>query len=113
MKKSRKMYYLTALGVIFLLAGVIQSIEGSGEREFIYFGLGTLAATAVYYGIMAVYPQITVFLAGLIILHTGVLLIIKGQLTNPVEFGLVMFTAGIVILLNSGFSEFVQAHRKK
>jgi hypothetical protein len=113
MKKNKKMYYLTALGIIFLLAGIINSIEGGEGKEFIYFGVGTLAATVLYYGIMAANPQIIAFIVGLIILHTGVLLIIKGELTYPTQFGIVTFVAGILVLLNSGFSEFMRDRKKK
>jgi len=113
MKKSKKMYYLAALGIIFLLAGVVISLDSGEGEEFIYFGVGTLIATAIYYGIMAKNPQIIAFIIGLIVLHTGVLLIVKGELTYPAEFGIVTFVAGILVLLNSGFSEFMRDRKKK
>jgi hypothetical protein len=113
MKKNKKMYYLAALGIIFLLAGVVISLDSGEGKEFIYFGVGTLAATVLYYGIMASNPQIIAFIIGLIVLHTGVLLIVKGELTYPTEFGIATFVAGILVLLNSGFSEFMRDRKKK
>ena len=113
MKKSKKMYYLTALGIAFLLAGIVNSLDSGEGNEFIYLGVGTLAATVLYYGIMAANPQITSFIVGLIVLHIGVLLIFKGELTYPKEFGMVTFVAGILVLLNSGFSEFMRNRKKK
>jgi hypothetical protein len=112
MKKNKKMYYLTALGIIFLLAGVVTSLDSGEGEEFIYFGVGTLAATVIYYGIMTANPQITAFIVGLVVLHTGVLLIIKGELTYPTQFGIVTFVAGILVLLNAGFSEFLRNRKK-
>ncbi|NIA03178.1 MAG: hypothetical protein GWP12_01365 [Nitrospirae bacterium] len=113
MKKSKKMYYFAALGIIFLLAGVVISIDGGEGDEYIYFGAGTLAATVLYYGIMAANPQIIAFIVGLVVLYTGVVLIVKGELIYPTQFGIIIFIAGILVLLNSGFSEFIRDRKKK
>ena len=113
MKKSKKMYYLAMLGAFFFLAGVVISLDYANGRPFVYFGIGTWAATGLYYGIMARHPEITAFIIGLIILHTGVLLIFKGNLSYPEEFGLVTFVSGILVLLNSGFSVYMRKLKKK
>jgi hypothetical protein len=113
MKKNKKIYYLIVLGIVFLLVGAIITLDDSNIHPFIYFGIGTLAATALYYGVMAKRSQITAFLVGLIVLHTGVLLIIKGELAYPEVFGLVTFISGILVLLNSGFSEYIRDRKNK
>lgn len=110
--KGKKLYYLTALGVIFLLGGSIEYASGGDGHQFIYFGIGTLVATTLYYSIMVNIPQIAAFIVGLIVLHTGVLLIVKGELDHPLVFGAVTFTCGILVLLNSGFSEFMKNRKK-
>lgn len=111
--KGKKLYYLIALGVIFLLGGTIEYTSGGDGHQFIYFGTGTLIATALYYGVMVNIPQIAAFIVGLIVLHTGVLLIVKGELDYPLQFGIVTFTCGILVLLNSGFSEYMKTRKKK
>lgn len=113
MKNGKKIYYLAALGAVFLLAGLAMYLDRGEGVAYIYFGLGTWAATALYYGIGASRPQIMAFIVGLIVLHTGVLLIVKGELTYPSEFGLVTFICGILVLLNSGFSEYMRERKKK
>jgi uncharacterized membrane protein YphA (DoxX/SURF4 family) len=112
MKKSKKMYYLILLGVVFLLGGIMVNIETGETSPYLYFGIGTLVATALYYGIVEKRPQITAFIIGLIVMHSGILLIIKGELTYPIEFGLVTFISGILVLLNSGFSEYMRDRKK-
>ncbi|MCL7413260.1 MAG: hypothetical protein M8353_06545 [ANME-2 cluster archaeon] len=112
MKKSKKMYYLVLLGIVFLLGGIVMNIETGERSPYIYFGVGTLAATGLYYGIVENRPQIAAFIIGLIVLHSGILLIIKGELTYPIEFGLVTFISGILVLLNSGFSEYMRDRKK-
>ncbi|MBW6517571.1 MAG: hypothetical protein K0A89_03615 [ANME-2 cluster archaeon] len=112
MKKSKKMYYLILLGLVFLLGGIVMKSETGEPSPYISFGVGTLVATALYYGIVEKRPQIAAFIIGLIVLHSGILLIIKGELTYPLEFGLVTFISGILVLLNSGFSEYMRDRKK-
>ncbi|MDO9518418.1 MAG: hypothetical protein Q7J10_10285 [Methanosarcinaceae archaeon] len=112
MKGLKKQHFLAILGGIFLLAGIAMNISGKDGFPFIYFGAGTWLASAIFYGTVAV-RQVVAFLIGLVVLHTGVLLIIKGELTNPMEFGFIMFVCGIFILLNSGFSEYMKGRKNK
>jgi len=113
MRFKNKKNTLAALGILFLLAGIIISLDGQDGSSFIYFGVGTLTATLLYYGIVAGRPQISSFIVGLIILHTGVLLIVKGELVYTSEFGFITFVSGILVLLNSGFSEYMRDRKKK
>ncbi|MCG7850659.1 MAG: hypothetical protein MIO93_15990 [ANME-2 cluster archaeon] len=112
MKKGKKMHYLILLGLVFLLGGIVMNIETGETSPYIYFGVGTLVATAIYYGIVEKRPQIAAFIIGLIVMHSGILLIIKGELTYPLEFGMVTFISGILVLLNSGFSEYMRDRKK-
>jgi len=113
MRFKNKKNTLAALGTLFLFAGILMSLDGQDGSSFIYFGVGTLTATLLYYGIVAGRPQISEFIVGLIILHTGVLLIVKGELIYPSEFGFITFVSGILVLLNSGFSEYMRDRKKK
>ena len=112
MRFKNKKNTLAALGTLFLLAGIIMSLDGQDGSPFIYFGVGTLTATVLYYGIVAGRPQISAFIVGLVVLHTGILLIVKGELIYPSEFGFITFVAGILVLLNSGFSEYMRDRKK-
>lgn len=113
MRFKNKKNTLAALGTLLLLAGLLISLDGQDGSQFIYLGVGTLTATALYYGIVADRPQISAFIVGLAVLHTGVLLIVKGELMYPSEFGLITFVSGILVLLNSGFSEYMRERKKK
>ena len=106
------MYYLILLGAVFLLGGIVINIETGETSPYIYFGVGTLFATALYYCIVEKRPQIGAFIIGLIVMHSGILLIIKGELNYPLEFGMVTFISGILVLLNSGFSEYMRDRKK-
>ena len=112
MKGLKKQHFLAILGGIFLFAGIAMNISGKDGFPFIYFGVGTWFASVVYYGTLAV-RQVVAFFVGLIVLHTGVLLIIKGELVYPMEFGFITFVCGIFVLLNSGFSDFMKERKNK
>ncbi|HJH31379.1 MAG TPA: hypothetical protein C5S50_04175 [Methanosarcinaceae archaeon] len=112
MKVLKKQHFLALLGGVFLLVGIAINISGRNGSPFTYFGIGTWFASAIYYGTAAVRPVVA-FLIGLVVLHTGVLLTIKGELLYPMEFGFITFVCGIFILLNSGFSEYVKDRKNK
>ena len=112
MKGLKKIHFLAILGGIFLFAGIAMNMGGKDGSSFIYFGIGTWFASAVYYGTLAV-RQITAFLVGLIVMHTGILLILKGEFIYPTEFGFITFVCGILVLLNSGFSEYMKERKNK
>ena len=112
MKGLKKQHFLAILGGIFLVAGIVMNISGKDGISLISFGIGTWFASAVYYG-TATIRQVVAFIIGLIVLHTGVLLIIKGELIYPMEFGFITFVCGIFVLLNSGFSDFMKERKNK
>ena len=112
MKGLKKQHFLAILGGIFLFAGIAMNMGGNDGSSFIYFGIGTWFASAVYYGTATV-RQVVAFIVGLIILHTGVLLIVKGELVYPMEFGFITFVCGIFVVLNSGFSDFMKERKNK
>ena len=85
MKKIEKKYSLIALGAVFMLLGIFLFLNGEKGDTFIYFGIGTWAAALLYYSIMVNHPQIVAFIVGLIVLHTGVLLIIKSEHINSIK----------------------------
>jgi hypothetical protein len=113
MKKIEKKFSIIALGAVFLLLGIFRFLNGEKEHTFIYFGIGTWTAALLYYSIMVKHPQIVAFIAGLIVLHTGVLLIIKSEHINSIEISLLTFVCGILVLLNSGFSEYLHDRKKR
>ena len=112
MKGLKKQHFLAILGGIFLFAGIAMNMGGNDGSSFIYFGIGTWFASAVYYGTATV-RQVVAFIIGLIVLHTGVLLIVKGDLVNNTVFGFITFVCGIFVLLNSGFSDFMRDRKNK
>ena len=107
----KKIYFLIALGAFFLLSGILISTGSGDGLPFIYFGTGTWIATLIYYSVMIKHPQVTSFILGLIVLHTGVVLIVKTD--YPGEIGLITFICGIIVLLNSGFSEYIKDRREQ
>ena len=112
MKELKKQHFLAILGGIFLLAGIAMNLISKDGTPFIYFGVGTWLASAIFYGTATVRPVVA-FLIGLVVLHTGVLLMIKGELLYPMEFGFITFVCGIFILLNSGFSDYMKERKNK
>ena len=112
MKGLKKQHFLAILGGIFLFAGITVNTISKDGTPFIYFGVGTWLASAIFYGTATVRPVVA-FLIGLVILHTGVLLIIKGELLYPMGFGFVTFVCGIYVLLNSGFSDYMKGRKNK
>lgn len=112
MNGLKKQHFLVILGGIFLFAGIVMNMSGNDGISLIYFGIGTWFASVMYYGTVAI-RQIMAFIVGLIVLHTGVLLIVKGDLVNNTVFGFITFVCGIFVLLNSGFSEFMKERKNK
>ena len=110
MKGLKKQHLLAILGGIFLIAGIALNMGSKDGTPFIYFGIGTWLASVIFYGTAPV-RQVVAFLIGLVILHTGVLLIIKGDLNCSLEFGFITFVCGIFVLLNSGFSEYMKERK--
>ncbi|MFQ6071540.1 MAG: hypothetical protein ACE5KT_02415 [Methanosarcinales archaeon] len=112
-----KLYILMAFGAIFLAIGIYKfAITKNIEKSisYWYIGIGTWIAIIIFILLFPRYKEIASLLLGLIILHSGVLLIIIGsELNSPEIIGLITFIAGIIVALNSNFSEYIREHKKK
>ncbi|MFQ6118586.1 MAG: hypothetical protein ACE5KE_01725 [Methanosarcinales archaeon] len=106
-----KLYILIAFGAIFLAIGIYKFAI---TISYWYIGIGTWIAIIIFILLFPRYKEIASLLLGLIILHSGVLLIIIGSELNSLEIiGLITFIAGIIVALNSNFSEYIREHKKK
>ena len=101
----RKIVFLGLLGALFLLVGLYYN-----NLSFQYFGFGTLLAGLLYYTLFRNHKEIMSLILGLLILHSGVLLLIE-RASNPKLLGLLIFTAGIMVVLNSGFSDYMKKRK--
>ncbi len=111
----KKMVFVGLLGAVFFLAGYYLSITDPGKNDisFEYFGIGTWIAGIVFFALYPKYKEITSFILGLLVLHAGVLLILKDQYSNPKLLGFLVFTSGVVFILSSGFSDYMKNRKKK
>jgi len=50
---------------------------------------------------------------GLLVLHAGVLLLLKETYSNPKLLGFLVFTVGIIFVMNSGFSDYMKKWKNK
>ncbi len=103
-----KLVFLGLLGAVFLLIGSVKSNISYG-----YIGIGTWSAGIIYYTLLQKYKEITSFLLGLAVLHAGVILLLIDRLSNPKLLGAIVFTAGVVVVLSSGFSDYMRRRRAK
>jgi len=111
----KKMAFIGLLGAVFLLAGYYLSITDPGKNDisFEYLGIGTWVAGIVFFVLCPKYKEIISFVLGLLVLHAGVLLILKDQYSNPKLLGFLVFTSGVVIVLSSGFSDYLKNRKMK
>ncbi|MFZ3383046.1 MAG: hypothetical protein WA144_03885 [Candidatus Methanoperedens sp.] len=98
---------LTVLGSIFFFPGLY-----SGNTTFQYLGIGTWLSGVIFFVFFPKFKEITSIILGLLVLHTGVLLILKENLSNTKLLGFMIFTIGIVFVLNSGFSDYMKNRKK-
>ncbi len=112
---NRKKIFLGLIGAIFLLSGLYYRVyePARSNISYEYIGIGTWLAGLTYYTIFQKYKEITSFVAGLIILHAGVILLLIDKLTNPKLVGALVFTAGVVIVLGSGLSDYMKKRKTK
>ena len=104
---KKKIVLLAILGSVFFIAGIFFD-----KTSFLYLGVGTWLSCLIYYAFFPRYKEIMSLLIGLIVLHAGVLLLIKETYSVPKLLGFLIFTAGIVIVLDSGISEYLKNKRK-
>ncbi len=111
MNNHRKIF-LGLLGGIFLIIGMYYRIyDPARSIPYEYMGIGTWVAGFVFYMLFPKYKEVTSIILGLLVLHAGVLLLLKENYSNPKLLGLLIFTSGIVMVLSSGFSDYIK--RKK
>ena len=104
---NKKIALLTVLGAVFFISGIY-----SGNINFQYLGVGTWLSGLIFYTVFAKWKEITSIILGLLVLHAGVLLILKENLSNTKLLGFIIFTIGIVFVLNSGFSDYMKNRKK-
>lgn len=96
------MIFLVILGAVFLIAGMLMR-----NASYEYIGIGTWIAGIVYFAFKD-HKETIALISGLIILHSGIILLLIDDLSNQEMLGLIVFTAGVIVVLNSGSS----MHRK-
>lgn len=104
---NKKIALLTVLGAVFFISGIY-----SGNINFQYLGVGTWLSGLIFYTVFAKWKEITSIILGLLVLHAGVLLLLKENLSNTKLLGFMVFTIGIVFVLNSGFSDYMKNRKK-
>lgn len=111
----KKIVFVGLLGAVFLIAGLyFSSIDPKrSDFSFEYLGIGTWIGGFVFFGLYPKYKEIISLLMGLLVLHIGVLLILKDQCSNPKLLGFMFFTSGVVIVLSSGFSDYLKKRKNK
>ena len=114
MTKSKKIF-IGLLGAVFLLIGLYYRFYDPARSSisYEYLGIGTWIAGIVYYTIYRVHQEVVSFILGLLILHAGVLMILVDELSNPKLLGALVFTGGIIVVLGSGFSEYMKNRKGK
>ncbi|NJD53252.1 MAG: hypothetical protein FIB07_10330 [Candidatus Methanoperedens sp.] len=105
---NKKIALLTVLGSVFFFPGL-----HSGNITFQYLGMGTWVAGLIFFTFFPKFKEVTSIILGLLVLHTGVLLILKENLSNAKFVGFIIFTIGIVFVLNSGFSDYMKNRKKE
>jgi len=112
---NKKMVFTGLLGALFLIAGLYFRITDPDLSyiSFEYFGFGTWIAGIVFFVIYPKYKEIISFILGLLVLHAGVLLILKDNYSNPKLLGFLVFTSGIVFVMSSGFSDYMKNRKNK
>ncbi len=112
---NKKMVFIGLLGAIFLIAGVYLRISDPDKSfiSFVYFGFGTWIAGIVFFSLYPKYKEIISFILGLLVLHAGVLLILKDNYSNPKLLGFLVFISGIVFVMGSGLSNYMKNMKNK
>ncbi len=106
-----KMTILVLVGVFFLLLGLYFRIYDTAKSDtYEYLGIGTLFGALLYSTIFRKYREAASLVLGLFILHTGVVLLFQNA-SNQKLIGLLVFTAGIIVALNSGFSNYLKRRK--
>lgn len=109
---NKRIYILAILGAVFFLVGLYYRIYDPAKSiPYGYIGIGTWLSGLIYYILIPKYKELTLLVLGLLILHSGVILLLAEKLSNQKLLGFLVFTAGIVVVLNSGFSEYMKRRK--
>jgi hypothetical protein len=110
---GKKQVLIGFLGAVFLISGLYFRIfdPGRSDLSYEYLGIGTWTAGIVFFALYPKYKEVVSFILGLLVLHAGVLLILKDQYSNPKLLGLLVFISGIVMVMNSGFSDYMKSRK--
>ncbi len=104
---NKKILLLAILGAIFFLAGIYHE-----NIAFQYLGAGTWLSGLVFFTLFPRFKAVTSLILGLLVLHAGILILIKENISNTKLLGFMIFTIGIVFVLNSGFSDYMKNRKK-
>lgn len=104
---TKKIALLAILGSIFFVAGIFFN-----KNSFMYLGIGTWLSCLIFYAFFPGYKEIMSLILGLLVLHTGVLILLREKYQDMKLLGFLMFTSGIVIVLDSGISEYLKKRKK-
>ncbi len=104
---NKRFVLLAILGAIFLLAGVYYK-----NASLQYLGIGSWLAGLIFAAFFPKFKALTSLVLGLLVLHTGVLLLLKEKIPDTRLHGFIVFTIGIVFVLNSGFSDYIRSRKQ-
>ncbi len=104
---NKKIILLAVLGAIFFFAGIYYR-----NIAFQYLGAGTWLSGILFFAFFPRFKEIASLILGLLVLHSGVLLLLKENISNTKLLGFLIFTLGIVFVLNSGFSDYMKNRKK-
>ncbi len=114
---KQRIILLVFLGAVFLLLGlyyrIYEPVRSNISYGYFGLGIGTLSAGLIFYAFFSKYKEIASLILGLVILHSGVVLLLVEKLSNPKLIGFLVFTCGIVVVLNSGFSDYIKRKKLK
>ena len=105
---TKKIALLAILGSIFFVAGIFFN-----KNSFMYLGIGTWLSCLIFYAFFPRYREIMSLILGLLVLHTGVLILLREKYQDMKLPGFLIFIAGIVFVLNSGISEYLKKRKIK
>ena len=109
---NKRIYILAILGAVFFFLGLYYRVYDPAKSvSYEYLGIGTWLSGLIFYTLIPKYKEITSLVIGLLILHAGVILLLVEKLSNPKLLGFLVFTTGIVVVLNSGFSDYLKRRK--
>ena len=109
---NRRLYILVILGALFFLFGLYYRIyDPAKSTSYEYLGAGTWLSGLIFYAFFPKYKEVASLILGLLILHSGVILLLIEKPSNPKLLGALVFTAGIIVVLNSGFSDYLKRRK--